>query len=33
MQITLTQKRVCKDYEIKNVEEYQDLFVQNDTLL
>ena len=26
-------KRVCKDFEIKNLGEYQDLYVQNDTLL
>ena len=26
-------KRVCKDFEIKNLEEYHDLYVQNDTLL
>ena len=26
-------KRACKDFEIKNVEEYNDLYVQSDTLL
>ena len=26
-------KRVCKDFEIKNLGEYQDLYVQSDTLL
>ena len=26
-------KRVCKDFEIKKVGEYHDLYVQNDTLL
>ena len=26
-------KRVCKDFEIKNLEEYYDLYVQSDTLL
>ena len=26
-------KRVCKDFEIKNVGEYSDLYVQGDTLL
>ena len=26
-------KRVCKDFEIKNLEEYHDLYVQSDTLL
>ena len=26
-------KRVCKNFEIKNLEEYQDLYVQSDTLL
>ena len=25
--------RFCKDFEIKNFEEYHDLFVQSDTLL
>ena len=24
-------ERVCKDFEIKNLEEYHDLYVQNDT--
>ena len=26
-------KRVCKDFEIKNLREYHDLYVQSDTLL
>ena len=26
-------KRVCKDFQIKNLEEYHYLYVQNDTLL
>ena len=26
-------KRVCKDFEIKNLENYHDLYVQSDTLL
>ena len=26
-------KRVCKDFEIKNLEEYHDLYVQSHTLL
>ena len=26
-------KRVCKDFEIKNLGEYHDLYVQNDTLI
>ena len=26
-------KRVCKDFEIKNLEEYHDLYVQSNTLL
>ena len=26
-------KRVCKDFEIKNLEVYHDLFVQSDSLL
>ena len=26
-------KRVCKDFEIKNLEEYHGLYVQNNTLL
>ena len=26
-------KRVCKDFEIKNEEEYRDLYVQSNTLL
>ena len=26
-------KRVCKDFDIKNIEKYHDLYVQSDTLL
>ena len=26
-------KRVCKDFEIKNLEKYHDLYVESDTLL
>ena len=26
-------KKVCKDFQIKNLEEYHDLYVQSDTLL
>ena len=26
-------KRVCKDFDIKNLGEYHDLYVQSDTLL
>ena len=33
MQITCTQKGVCKDFETKIFGEYQDLYVQSDTLL
>ena len=33
MLITCTQKGVCKDFEIKLFGEYQDLYVQSDTLL
>ena len=32
MQITHL-KRVCKDFKIKNLREYHDLYVQGDTLL
>ena len=32
MQITHTQKRVCKDFE-KKLGEYRDLYVQSNTLL
>ena len=33
MQIMRMQKRVCKDFEIKDLREYHDLYVQSDTLL
>ena len=34
MQIMCTKKkRVCKDFEIKNLGEYHDLYVQGNTLL
>ena len=33
MQIRRTQKGVCKDFEIKNLGEYDDLYVQNNILL
>ena len=33
IQITRATKRVCKDFEIKNLGEHQDLYVKNDTLL
>ena len=33
MQITHIQKKVCKDFEIKGLGEYHDLYVQNDTIL
>ena len=26
-------KRICKDFEIKNLGEYHDLYIQSDTLL
>ena len=26
-------KRVCKDFEIKNLDEYHDLYIQSDTLM
>ena len=32
MQILRTQKRFCKDFEIKDLVEYYDLYVQSDTL-
>ena len=32
MQITCTKKRVCKDF-LKKLEEYNDLYIQNNTLL
>ena len=33
MQIMHIQKRVCKDFEIKHLEEYHDFYVPSDTLL
>ena len=33
MQITPMHKKVCMDFEIKNLSEYHDLHVQSDTLL
>ena len=33
MQITHTQKKICKDLEIKNLGKYHNLYVQIDTLL
>ena len=33
MQITGTQKKFVKDFEIKNLGRHRDLYVQNDTLL
>ena len=33
MQITRTQNKFCKDFEMKNLGEYHDLYVQSDTLL
>ena len=33
MQITCTQKKVCKDFEIKNLGEFHNLYIQSDTLL
>ena len=32
MQIIRMQKRVCKDFEIKNLGEYHDLYIKNYTL-
>ena len=32
MQITRMQKRVCKDFEINDLGEYHDLYVQGNTL-
>ena len=31
--ITDAEKRVCKDFKIKSLGEYQDLYIQSDTLL
>ena len=33
LQVTRTQKRICKDFEIKSLEEHHDLYVQSNTLL
>ena len=33
MQFTHPQKGLCKDFEIKNLGEYHDLYVQSDTIL
>ena len=33
MKIMRTQKRVCKEFEIKNLGEYQNFYVQSDTLI
>ena len=33
IQITRIEKKVCKAFQIKNLGEYHDLYVQNDTLL
>ena len=33
MQVTLKQKRVCKDLKIKNLGEYHNSYVQGDTFL
>ena len=33
MEITRTQKIICKDFPIKNLGEYHDFYVQSDTLL
>ena len=33
IQITRTQKRVCKDVKIRNLGDYRDLHVQTNTLL
>ena len=33
MQIMRTQKRFCKDFQIKNLGEFHDLYVKSDTLL
>ena len=30
MQITLNKQRVCKDFEIKNLGEYHDSYVESD---
>ena len=32
MQITRMQKKVCKDFEINDLGEYHDLYVQGNTL-
>ena len=33
MRITHTKKRVCKDFETKNLGDYHDFYAQSDTLL
>ena len=33
MQIMHTEKRVCKEFKIKHLSEYHDLYFQSDTLL
>ena len=33
MKLNADAKRVCKDFEIKNLGEYHDLYVQSNTLL
>ena len=33
MQITRTQKRVCKDFKTKNLGDYLEVYVQSDTSL
>ena len=33
MQITWMGKKVCKDFEIKHLGEYYDLYLKSDTLL
>ena len=33
MQIACLEKRVCEDFEIKNLGEYHDLYLKSNTLL